>query len=70
MNSPWGWLGELCGDDPSRLNTILEEVSWVNLIMLSSDKPRMVKRGEVVEKVRKEELKAHRQTFNNEQNKN
>ncbi|SMG35378.1 hypothetical protein [Sphingobacterium psychroaquaticum] len=64
MNSPWGWLGQLCGDDPTRLDKILETVSWTNLVMLSSDKARMVKRKDIVEKVNKIDLKAHRERFN------
>jgi len=47
------------------MHYVLEEISWLNLQMLIADKVQLVKRKDLVEKVSKEDLKKHRERFNN-----
>lgn len=65
MHSPWGMLMELSGGDPTKLEYLLEKVSWPNIQLMMADKVQMVKRSEIVVKVSKDELKKRREKFNN-----
>jgi len=61
MHSPWGLIGQLCEKNGWTLEYVLEKISWANVCMLSADRPRMVKRSEIVIRINKKDLKKHRQ---------
>lgn len=60
MHSPWGMIESLIKEKGWTLEYALEKISWPNLLMMAADRVQFVKRSEIVKKVSKEDLKAHR----------
>lgn len=65
MHSPWGMIDQICEKKGWTLEYVLEKISWTNLQMMAADKPQFVRRSEIVQKVSIEDLKKHRQKYNN-----
>lgn len=44
---------------------MMEGISWANLQLYLADQIRLVKKSEMIQKVSKEDIKKHRERYNN-----
>lgn len=61
MNSPWGLIGHVAEKHSYKFEYVLEKISLANIYMMLADKPKLVKRSEIIVKVNKKDLKKHRE---------
>lgn len=44
---------------------MMEGISWANLQLYLADQVRLLKRSEIIQRVSKEDIKKHRERYNN-----
>ena len=65
MNSPWGLFNLISDKKGWTHQYMMEEISWSNLQLYLADQIKMVKRSEIIHKVSKDNIKKHRENYNN-----
>lgn len=65
MNSPWGLFNMISDKKGWSHEYMMEGISWTNLQMYMADQIRMVKRGGIVRKVDKNDIKKLRERYKN-----
>ena len=65
MNSPWGLFNLVSDKKGWTHDYMMEGISWANLQLYLADQVRLVKKSEMIQKVSKEDIKKHRERYNN-----